>query len=198
MEAIREIRIHGRGGMGAVTSAKIIAMAAFYDGKQSQAFPFFGTERRGSPVEAYARISDRPIRVREHVHEPDCVLVLDETLMDVVDVLKGLKKDGLVILNTPEKKKKIDGYSVVCVDALGIAMDVFGRPIVNTPILGAFAKATGLVSLESLERAVKHRFPGELGEKNALAIRRAYEAVEVPERRNATKKRGGRKKKSKK
>ncbi|WP_456420098.1 pyruvate ferredoxin oxidoreductase subunit gamma [Methanocaldococcus infernus] len=170
-----EIRFHGRGGQGAVTAAQILAKAAFYDGKYCQAFPFFGVERRGAPVRAFTRIDDKEILIRSQIYEPDYVVVLDPTLLDSVNVLEGLKKDGTVIVNTV---KDLDlGYKVYTLDATKIALDVLGVPIVNTSMVGAFAGATKLVSLESVKKAILETFKGKLGEKNALAAEKAYNEI---------------------
>lgn len=172
-----EIRFHGRGGQGAVTAAEILAKAAFEDGKYCQAFPFFGAERKGAPVMAFSRINDRPIRRRYQVYNPDYVIVLDETLLEAVDVLSGLKEDGKVIINTTNDVnlgENVDSYSI---DATGIALDILGVPIVNTVMLGAFASATGIVTLDSIIKITKETFPGKIGEKNAEAAKIAYEEI---------------------
>jgi len=172
-----EIRFHGRGGQGAVTAAEILAKAAFEDGKYCQAFPFFGAERKGAPVMAFSRINDRPIRRRYQVYNPDYVVVLDDTLLEAVDVLSGLKEEGKVILNTKNSVnlgENIDSYSI---DATGIALDILGVPIVNTVMLGAFASVTGEVTLDSIIRVIKETFPGKIGEKNAKAAKIAYEEI---------------------
>ncbi len=177
---MKEIRIHGRGGQGSVTAAEIIAVAAFEDKKYSQAFPAFGVERRGAPVMAFVRIADQPIRVRSQIYNPDYVLVQDVSLLDVVDVAAGLKPDGKIIINTDRPKEKLEFKTeaqVVTIDATKIAMEILGRPIVNTIMLGAFCGSTGLVSLESMNAAVSERFKGELGKKNLAAIKEAYERV---------------------
>ena len=177
---MKEIRIHGRGGQGSVTAAEIIAVAGFEDKKYSQAFPAFGVERRGAPVMAFVRIADQPIRVRSQIYNPDYVLVQDVTLLDVVDVAAGLKPDGKIIINTDRPKEKLKlktEAQVVTIDATKIAMEILGRPIVNTIMLGAFCGATGQVSLASMNAAVSERFKGELGRKNLAAIKEAYERV---------------------
>lgn len=168
-----ELRIHGRGGQGAVTASELLAIAAFKDGKFSQAFPSFGPERTGAPVEAYCRIADKFISLRTHVYEPDYILVLDESLLSVVDITKGLKKSGVIIINS-EKKPSLK-FKTYTINANKIALGVLGRPIVNTAMLGAFAKATKLISLKSIEEAIKERFPPELAKKNITAIKQAYE-----------------------
>jgi pyruvate ferredoxin oxidoreductase gamma subunit len=171
-----EIRFHGRGGQGAVTAAEILAKAAFEDGKYCQAFPFFGAERKGAPVMAFTRIHDKPIRRRYQVYNPDHVLVLDETLLEAVDVLSGLKTGGKVIVNTKEDLKLGDA-EVHTIDATGIALDVLSVPIVNTVMLGSFARIIGGVSLDSIIKIIKETFPGKIGEKNAEAAKIAFEKV---------------------
>jgi len=158
----------------------MIAIAAFEDKRFSQAFPAFGVERRGAPVMAFARIADKPIRIRSQIYEPDYVIVQDVTLLDVVDVAGGLKPTGKIIINTDrpaaDLKLKTSG-EVVTIDATKIAIEILGRPIVNTTMLGAFAGATGEIMLESLDKALLTKFSGELGNKNLKAIKTAYERV---------------------
>lgn len=173
-----EIRLHGRGGQGSVTAAELLAVAAFDDGREAQAFPAFGVERRGAPVQAFCRISDRPIRVRTQIYEPDYVIVQDPTLMESVNVLAGLKPGGTVLINSerkPEELKLDTTARVVSLPATQIAIEELGRPIMNTVLLGAFAGLSGMISFEAIERSIRHRFQGELGEKNIKAARRAYE-----------------------
>ena len=177
---MKEIRIHGRGGQGSVTAAELIAVAAFEDGKWSQAFPYFGTERRGAPVTAFARISDRKIRDRSQIYEPDYVIVQDPSLLSAVDVASGIKKDGLVIVNSekdPSALKLNTNANVKTIDATTLAIEVIGVPIVNTALLGAFAGATGQIRLESVNTAIRGRFPGKIGDKNVEAVRRAFELM---------------------
>ena len=168
-----EIRFHGRGGQGAVTAAQILAKAAFYDGKFCQAFPFFGVERRGAPVMAFTRIDDKKITLGCQIYEPDYVVVQDATLLESVNVVEGLKKDGAVIINTVKDDLNL-GYKTYTIDATGIALDVLGVPIVNTAMVGAFAGVTKLVSIESVKKAILDTFKGKLGEKNAKAAEVAY------------------------
>ncbi len=162
-----EVRIHGRGGQGAVTAAQLLAIAAFYDGKYAQAFPMFGVERRGAPATSFVRISDSPIHVREQIYNPDYVLVFDPLLVELADAKKGLKEE--MVVNTNEKMEK--GF---CQDLTCKAMKIFGKPIINTLILGTFAGRTGVVSLEGLKKAIDQKFKGELAEKNKQAIEEAY------------------------
>ena len=180
---LKEIRIHGRGGQGSVTAADLLAHAAFMEGKWVQAFPYFGAERRGAPVKAFVRISDEPILVHSQVYTPDYVIVLDHAIYKVVDVTEGLKKDGIVIMNTTKKPEEIglESWRVATVDATGITLElnllVAGLPVVNTSIVGAFAKATDEVKLASVLKAIKETWAGGAGEKNARAAELAYERL---------------------
>ena len=182
-----EIVFHGRGGQGSVTAANLFVAAALKDGNKGvQAFPFFGAERRGAPVKAFARISGDEIHLRSEVYNPDIVIVLDESIMDIVDVLKGLKKDGKVLINTTKKPDDFDfskKYNVATVDATGIALKheilVGGIPVVNTPILGAIPKILARVTLKSIQNTVKSKWKEELADKNVKATQDAYDDVEV-------------------
>lgn len=184
---IKEIRIHGRGGQGGVTLAELIARAAYKEGKWVQAFPYFGAERRGAPVKAFARISDEPILVRSQIYNPDYVIVLDESLLDVANVTEGLKENGTIIINTTLRPEEMDisGYKIATVDATGIALElgllVAGLPVVNTAMAGAFAKATGEITIESVVEAIKEEWKGAAGEKNAKAAILAYERLSLME-----------------
>ncbi len=174
---MKEVRIHGRGGQGSVTAAELLAVAAFEDGKYSQAFPFFGVERRGAPVTAFTRLSDKKIRLRSQVYEPDYVIVQDATLIGAVDVTAGLKPGGVVIVNSEKSADEIGldkQIDVRTIDATGIALEIIGRPIVNTTLLGAFAGATGEISIDSIKNSVLARFPGKVGELNVQAAEKAY------------------------
>ena len=173
-----EIRFHGRGGQGAVTAAEVLAVSAFKDNKYSQAFPKFGPERSGAPVEAYCRLDDKFINLRTQVYNPTHLIVLDMSLLKVVDVSRGLKENGIVIINS-NKKQEIGGYKVFNIDATKIALEVLGKPIVNTAMLGAFAKATNLVFLESIKDSLRERFQRELAERNIEAIETAYNKLNV-------------------
>jgi 2-oxoacid:acceptor oxidoreductase gamma subunit (pyruvate/2-ketoisovalerate family) len=180
---LREIRIHGRGGQGSVTAAEVLAHAAFIEGKWVQAFPYFGAERRGAPVKAFARISSEPLVVHSQVYNPDYVIVLDPYIYRVVDVTEGLKKEGVIVMNTTKKPAELglEGWRVGTVDATGVALElnllVAGSPVVNSSILGAFAKASGEVKLASVLQAVRETWSGGAGEKNARATELAYERL---------------------
>ena len=177
---MKEIRIHGRGGQGSVTAAELIALAAFEDGKWCQAFPYFGTERRGAPVTAFARISDKQIRLRSQIYQPDYVIVQDPSLIHAVDVAGGLKENGLLIVNSEKKPSDLKittSARVKTFDATKLALEVIGLPIVNTALLGAFSGATGEIRLDSVNKAIRERFPGKVGEKNVAAVKRAYDMM---------------------
>ncbi len=175
-----EIRIHGRGGQGSVTAAELLAVAAFDDGREAQAFPAFGVERRGAPVQAFCRISETPIRRRNQIVAPDYVIVQDPTLMDTVDVFAGLKSNGTVLINSERPAGDFavgNSARVVTVPATQIALDEIKRPIMNTAIMGAFAGLSGMISFDAIERSIRHRFPGELADPNVNAARRAYDLM---------------------
>ena len=177
---IKSIRIHGRGGQGNVTASEFLAEAAFEDGLFALAFPMFGSERHGAPVTAYVRISDSPIRLRSQVYEPDYVIVQDSSLMDGIDTLEGLREGGLVVINSrlPSSHFDIpDRYRVVTVPATELALEIVGKPIINTIMVGAFAAASGEIRLDALERSVRTRYPGELGEKEIVAMKKAYDDI---------------------
>jgi pyruvate ferredoxin oxidoreductase gamma subunit len=184
---MHEIRWHGRGGQGAVTSAKILADAAFrggFVGVTSQ--PSFGAERRGAPITASTRLADEPLRVLSQVTEPDHIVVLDESLLGVANATAGVKPGGMVIVNTSKEPAELglrEDLLVVTSDVTGAAqavdLIVGGQPMVSTAILGAFARATGLVSMEDVEAAISHAFSGSAAKKNIEAARIAFECTRV-------------------
>jgi len=169
-----EIRFHGRGGQGAVTAAALLAKAAGYDNKFSQGFPAFGVERRGAPVKAFTRISDQPITIRSQVYKPDYIIILDPSLIDLPEVKEGLKQNSVIVMNGKEANlgfnQKTHFY-----DATSLALKILGKDIVNTAILGVFAKVTKLVSLDSVLRAIDNVFGGKVGELNKTLVKQAYE-----------------------
>ena len=181
-----EIRWHGRGGQGAVTSAELIAQAAIGEGKYAQAFPSFGPERRGAPVLAFNRIdSEEPIRRRAEIAQPDVVVVLDPGLLSIIDVTSGLKENGIAIINTKKPAEQIRSEfgikgRLAIVDAIRIARELLGVPIVNTAMAGALVKATRIIKLESMNEPLGKRF-GRLAERNIKAMERAYEETLVEE-----------------
>lgn len=175
---MEQIRIHGRGGQGVVTAAELIAIAAFDAGKYAQAFPNFGVERTGAPIQSYARISSEPIITREQVYHPDILIIQDASLLENPDILKGTDKNTLFIINAPENYQlpiKLPSKKIYLSPATEIALKIFGRNIVNTVILGAFAKHSGLISLESLTKAVSEKFQ----EKGETIIKKNIQAIEI-------------------
>jgi pyruvate ferredoxin oxidoreductase gamma subunit len=185
-KSLIEIRWHGRGGQGAVTSAEMLAQAAIREGKYAQAFPSFGPERRGAPVQAFNRVDSRePVRIRADINEPDHVIVLDPGLLGNVNVTSGLKEGGWVIINTRKTPKEIKSefnikHSVATVNASKIAREVLGVNIVNTSMLGAMLKITKVVDKNSTHEPLNTRF-GRLGERNIKAMETAYEQVALEE-----------------
>ena len=177
---VKEIRIHGRGGQGAVTSSQVLAVAAFLDGKHSQAFPNFGVERQGAPVLAFARMADKEIHVRSQVYEPDYVIVLDPTLMQAVDVTAGLKPSGMLIVNSNKDAKQLGirgKFITKTFDITKVAMEIIGKPFVNIASLGAFAALSNEISLKSLKKAVAEAMEGKgkMIELNQKACEKIYE-----------------------
>ena len=179
-----EIRFHGRGGQGAVVASNLLAMAAFREGKDVQAFPYFGVERRGAPVTAFTKIDDKPVRIKSQIYEPDHVIVMDSSLLKAVDVTQGLKNGGFILINTDKKPQDVKGVKgkIATVDATTIAvkhgLGSKEAPIVNTAILGAFAKATGIVKIDSLVESIMDSAPAKKNE-NAEAAKEAYDTVLV-------------------
>ena len=181
-----EVRIHGRGGQGAVTAAELLSVAAFDAGRWAQAFPSFGSERTGAPVAAFCRIDDRAIRLREPVQEPHALLVLDPSLLGLPEVFAGLQPDGVVLINSGRTCAELGldpvldarpGVRAITLDAGDIARRHLGRPLPNGVMLGGFAALTGLVSIDGVTQALRDRFAGATGEGNAAAAHEAYDAV---------------------
>jgi pyruvate ferredoxin oxidoreductase gamma subunit len=186
--SLTEVVWHGRGGQGAKTAGYILAEAAMDEGKVIQAFPEYGAERRGAPMKSYVRISDAPIRLRCAVTNPAVVVVLDPSLLPSIDVTEGMGEGGTVVINSSEKPEELRQYlsvkdvNIYTVNATEIALDCFGRPIPNTPMLGALARVTDLVSLDGAKDSVRKKLAGKLApqvlEGNMNAIERAYQEVQ--------------------
>jgi pyruvate ferredoxin oxidoreductase gamma subunit len=181
-----QVRIHGRGGQGAVTAAEMLSVAAFVEGRHAQAFPSFGSERTGAPVVSFCRIDERPIRNREPIASPDALIVQDPTLLHQVDVFGGLAADGYVLINSAKEPgllglddlaARIRPERLLSVPATDIAREHLGRPLPNAVLLGAFAVLTGVISLESVLQAIGRRFQGPIGERNAAGATAAGEYV---------------------
>jgi pyruvate ferredoxin oxidoreductase gamma subunit len=179
---MKEIRIHGRGGQGSLVLAQFMAIAALEDGKYGQAFPFLGGggERRGKPIMAFCRLSDQPIRLRSRVNEPDYVIVQDPTILNELDVAEGLKNGGMILVNTEKDAAKLGlkgSFRIFSFSADDLARKILGRPIMNTALLGAFAALTRELSLDAALSAVRNKFSGELGEKNAQVVQESYKRM---------------------
>ena len=183
-----EIRWHGRGGQGAKTAAQLVAQVALNEGKCSQGFPEYGPERMGAPVRGFTRISDGAIRVHCPIERPDVVVVLDETLIGTPEVTEAADDGTLFVINTAlqprqmGRKLGVEGSTVFCVDATQISIDELGRPMPNTPMVGALIRATGCISIEAMNTDVEKKFLKKFGQRvaqgNIRAIRRAYEEVQ--------------------
>ena len=176
-----EVRFHGRGGQGVVVASEVLARAAFRMGFEVSSFPFFGVERRGAPVTAYARFDKNPIRIKSSIYEPDYVVVLDNSLLKAIDVLEGLKPGGSVLVNYPDGKKLervSPKYKYYVLDATAVAVShgigSQTAPIVNTAIMGGFAKMCSSISLEPLLESIRELAPAKV-EENVAAAREAYE-----------------------
>lgn len=181
-----EIRWHGRGGQGAVTAAEILATAVIDEGRYAQAFASFGPERRGAPVLAFTRISEKEILLRSQIYEPDIMVVLDHNLVTMEGLERGLKAGGTAILNTASEPKDFaekftTAGRIATVDATNIAIRELGTPITNTAILGALVRVTAIVKMETLEAIFKERFKA-YAEKNVNAVRSAYQTTKVFDR----------------
>ena len=181
-----EVRIHGRGGQGVVTGAEMLSIAAFLQGSYAQAFPSFGSERTGAPVVSFCRISDREIRLREPVMQPDALIIQDPTLLHQVDVFSGLKLDGYVLISTSRSFDELGIGDIatgrradrMCtVPANDLALKHVGRPLPNVALLGGFSALSGLITLDSVAAAVREKFSGKVADDNIAAATAAYEFV---------------------
>jgi pyruvate ferredoxin oxidoreductase gamma subunit len=181
-----QVRIHGRGGQGVVTAAEMLSIAAFEEGRHAQAFPSFGSERMGAPVVAFCRISDKEIRLREPIMEPDALIIQDPTLLHQVDVFAGLKKDGYILINTNKSFEEL-GLSefirdwpperLCTVAATDLSKKHVGRPMPNVPLLGGFAAVSGVIRLESVIMAINSRFSDKVAAGNIAGATEAYNVV---------------------
>ncbi len=187
-DTLTEIRWHGRGGQGAKTAATLVAEVALNEGKYSQGFPEYGPERMGAPIRGYTRISEEPIRLHCPIAHPDVVVVLDATLLVTQNVAEGIGEDGAIIVNTPEspaairERLGIDHGRIYTVNATQIAIEEIGRPIPNTPMIGALIKVGAFLQLETVYKDIEKKFLKKLGERgvqgNINAVKRAYEEVQ--------------------
>jgi pyruvate ferredoxin oxidoreductase gamma subunit len=187
--ALTEIRWHGRGGQGAVTAAKMVAELALGEGKYFQAFPEYGPERSGAPIVAFTRVSDEPIQVYAGIEHPQIVVVLDPSLLSIVDVTKGAPDDAIVLVNsemTPAELRKhygLEGFRYYTIAATRIATETIRRPIPNTPMVGALTRITGLFPIDKVVAFLREdfgkKFPPKVVEGNIAAIMRSYEEVQA-------------------
>lgn len=176
-----EVRIHGRGGQGNVVAAYLLAAAAIEEGRYAQAFPAFGAERRGAPVAAFVRISDRPIRERCQVREPGFLIIQDQSLLNVPGVTDGLVAGGGILVNSAGSSEALSaqlGRNAVAMNAGALAREYIGRPVPNTALLAGFLALTELLPLEALTKALAARFKGEVLERNTQLVEAA--AAQVP------------------
>jgi pyruvate ferredoxin oxidoreductase gamma subunit len=181
-----QVRVHGRGGQGVVTTAELLSVAAFSEGRHAQAFPTFGSERTGAPVVGFCRIDDRPIRTHEPVASPDAVIIQDATLLHQVEVFDGLAPDGCLLINTSRSlgdlglddyAQRFGRHRVITVPATELAMKYLRRPLPGAVLLAAFAALTGQIRLASVVAAIEERFPGHVAAGNIAAADAAYEMV---------------------
>jgi len=187
MNDLIEIRWHGRGGQGAVTASEILAEAALHEGKYFQAFPDYGAERMGAPIRAYTRIGSSPIRQHHLITEPNAVVVLDPTLIGVVDVTEGLDEKGILVVNTSQspaelrQRLRFHKGRVYTIDATRVALDTMKRNITNTPMIGALLKALQVVSKDVVREEIRHRFNtrvnADVAKANVAAFDKAYEGT---------------------
>lgn len=190
-----QVRIHGRGGQGAVTAAELLSVAAFEEGRHAQAFPSFGSERSGAPVVAFCRIDDREIRTREPVTHPDALIIQDPTLLHQVNVFGGLEPDGYVLINSArslddlglgELSERFRHERVLTVPAMEFAREHLGRPVPNLVLLGGFAALTGAVSLDAVAAAIRGKYRGKVAEGNVAGAERASEYVRAERKEMAS------------
>jgi pyruvate ferredoxin oxidoreductase gamma subunit len=181
-----QVRIHGRGGQGVVTAAEMLSIAGFLEGRHTQAFPSFGSERMGAPVMAFCRIDDKEIRLREPVMAPDALIIQDTTLLHQVNLFEGISPSGLVLINSSRNPSDLGldalyethpEIRIITVPAAQLAKEHVGRPLPNAALLGGFAALTGLIHFESVAKAIEDRFGGRVGQGNIAAARAAHDLV---------------------
>ena len=181
-----QIRIHGRGGQGVVSASELLSVAAFEEGKYSQSFPSFGSERMGAPVQAFARISDDPITIREPVMEPDMLIIQDPTLFNAIDVFDGANTSGYLLINSSRTLQelgiedfceKYPANHVMTIPATELAVKYIKQPKPNTVLLGAFAALSHMIKMPALEKAIRNKFPTRLAESNIIATKAGYNLI---------------------
>ena len=183
-----QVRIHGRGGQGVVTAAEMLSIAAFIEGKHSQAFPSFGSERMGAPVMAFCRIDAKEIRLREPVLNPDALIIQDPGLLHQVNLFEGLAEHGYILINSTHTLAELGledylrehpQWQVRVIPASEIALKHVGRPLPNAALLGGFAALTGLIQMEALQAAICDKFSGKIAEQNIAAAQAAFAQVQA-------------------
>ncbi|UJS25223.1 2-oxoacid:acceptor oxidoreductase family protein [Thiothrix winogradskyi] len=183
-----QVRIHGRGGQGVVTAAEMLSIAAFVEGKHSQAFPSFGSERMGAPVMAFCRIDDKEIRLREPVLTPDALIIQDPGLLHQVNLFEGLAERGYILINSNHSLSELGldtflqthpGERISVIPASELALKYIGRPLPNAALLGGFAALTGLIQMEALQAAIRQKFSGKIAEQNIAAAQAAFAQVQA-------------------
>ena len=181
-----QVRIHGRGGQGVVSAAEMLSNAAFDEGRYAQAFPSFGSERMGAPVMAFCRIDDKEIRLREPVMQPDALIIQDPTLLHQIDLFNGLSPSGFILINSTRSFDELGIGDFVSsfprdhlctVAATELALKHVGRPLPNAALLGGFAAISGQLTFESVARAIRAKFPGQVGAANVAAAQAAYDSA---------------------
>jgi pyruvate ferredoxin oxidoreductase gamma subunit len=181
-----QVRIHGRGGQGVVTAAELLSVAGFREGRHAQAFPSFGSERTGAPVVAFCRLDSKPIRLREPILAPDALIIQDPTLLHQVDVFGGLSKDGYILINTSRSFEELGledfargfrAQRLGTVPATELALKHVGRPVPNAGLLGGFAAISSQISLDSVNAAIREKFPAKVAEANVAAAIEAHAFV---------------------
>ena len=186
-----QVRIHGRGGQGVVTGAELLSVAAFIEGKHAQAFPSFGSERMGAPVVSFCRIDGKEIRMREPIDTPDALIIQDPTLFHSVDVFRGLNPAGYLLINSTRTLEELGiadflaefpSCHVRDIGATELALKHVGRPVPNAALLGGFAAITGQIHFESVEKAIREQFPGEVGAANVAAAREAFDIASADQK----------------
>ena len=181
---MKEIRVHGRGGQGVVLASEVFVHALIKEGKYAASFPFFGFERRGAPIVGFIRFDERPIRQKDQIYHPDCVVVMDSTLLKAVNVYQGIKPRGIVVLNNESlEMEKLDLPSEVeqvgLVDATTICLETIKTFIPNIAMVGALCRTTGWVTPDALIVSIEENLPTPLHSSNVEMLRRAYEKTQV-------------------
>ena len=178
---MREVKIFARAGQGAITTAAVLGEALFFEEKYAYAFPHFGAARMGAPMNAFIRFDDKPIRSRSQIYNPDYIVVIDPTLIDSQHCFQGLKKGAKALITVRDNTviPKFNDIEIYSLPAEKIALDIIGKPFANTVLLGAFAKVTKEIALDSVLKAIESRFKGKPGilDKNLSTVKKGYESV---------------------